>query len=65
MYKLFAGSCYYPSGGYRDFVGSYSTLEAAQAAGEEVGAADSYAPGMRLYDWWHVVANDEIVAYGR
>ena len=46
QFFLFAGSNYYPSGGWRDFAGSYETaLEAVLAAAE---LADGH-------DWWHVI----------
>lgn len=30
MFLLFGGQCFYPSGGWGDFIGSYSSLEAVQ-----------------------------------
>jgi hypothetical protein len=44
FYFLFAGDTYYPSGGWRDFVGRY------ELAGDAVRAAHQ-----RNYDWWHVI----------
>jgi hypothetical protein len=43
-YLIFAGSNYYPSGGWDDFRGSTDTLD----------EATSIAKGGR-HDWWHVV----------
>lgn len=45
-YLLFAGARYYPSGGFRDYVGSFDTIEDAESHGsnEHFG-----------YDWWQVV----------
>jgi hypothetical protein len=43
-YLLFAGYNYYPSGGWDDFVGSYSDLMTALGA----------AANLRQ-DWWHIV----------
>jgi hypothetical protein len=40
-YLLFAGDTYYPSGGAKDFIGSYESLEEAIKA----------VPG---YDWAHI-----------
>jgi hypothetical protein len=34
-YALFAGDCFYPKGGWADFVGFYDTLEAADTAAVE------------------------------
>jgi hypothetical protein len=43
-YILFAGADYYPSGGWRDVVASYPTLE--DALNIAAGITD---------DWWHIV----------
>lgn len=43
MYYLFAGDHYYPSGGAKDFLGAFPSVEAAQAEAKE-----------RSSDWWHV-----------
>lgn len=43
-YMLFAGWDYYPSGGMRDFVGSYDTFDEARED----------ALGM-TGDWWHIL----------
>lgn len=45
-YLLFAGDTYYPSGGWYDFIGSYSTVGEAQAQAQS---------DERHYDWAHVV----------
>lgn len=34
-YALFVGDCYYPDGGWSDFVGFYTSLEEANAAAVE------------------------------
>jgi len=57
MYLLFAGSNYYPSGGWDDFRGEFNTLEEAREAAESSNFSFS------KYDWWHVVYNNEVVAY--
>jgi hypothetical protein len=44
-YLLFAGDQYYPSGGWRDFRGSFATSEEA---------VKHVADWLRV-DWWHVV----------
>jgi hypothetical protein len=43
-YSVFAGHCYYPAGGWIDFVGFIDTL-------------DEVATALPAYDvdWWHVV----------
>lgn len=46
-FLLFAGNNYYPSGGWDDYVDSYSTLEEAKAVGED--RLKSRA------DWSHIV----------
>ena len=51
MYLLFAGSQYYPFGGFFDFQGAYDTVEEAVEAGAR-------------YDWWHVVVGVSIVRSG-
>ena len=43
-FLVFACGCYYPSGGWNDFVGQYSTFEEAVVAGRDA----------RL-DWYQVV----------
>lgn len=45
-FLVFAGSEYYPCGGWEDFVGDYDTVEEAMAA-------DTSGPGP--YRWCHVV----------
>jgi hypothetical protein len=47
MYHLFAGWRYYPSGGLRDLIGSYETMEEAR----EVIKANNW-------DWWHIADSD-------
>lgn len=49
-YLLFAGSDYYPSGGWDDFRGSFKTIEEAKAAAAEI---KSY--GSNVYDWYQIV----------
>lgn len=42
-YALFAGSKYYPSGGWLDFQGSFDSVDEAQGS-------------IRLYhEWWQIV----------
>lgn len=43
-FVLFAGSTYYPSGGWDDYAGSADTLQDALEVGEKIDE-----------DWWHVV----------
>lgn len=52
-YLLFAGDHYYPSGGWHDFVDSFSSEDAAVKHAASLGN-----------DWWHVVCGGEIVASG-
>lgn len=43
-YLLFAGSMYYPSGGWHDFRGSYESIYAAKSAVIDI-----------ICDWYHIV----------
>ena len=45
MFLLFAGSTYYPAGGWSDYRGRYDSLEAATEA----------AANLSGVDWWQVV----------
>lgn len=45
MFLVFAGSNYYPDGGWEDFEGVFPTLEAALGA----------VTNGRKSDWWHIV----------
>jgi hypothetical protein len=53
MFFLFAGMSYYPEGGMGDYVGTYATLEEAQAA---------YWSNGSDYQWAHIatVINGEL-----
>jgi hypothetical protein len=46
QYLLFAGSDYYPSGGWLDFIASFDTMEEAYTTGQS-----------SQYDWFNVVNN--------
>lgn len=48
-YALFAGSFYYPSGGWNDFKGTYHTVQ------EAVDYIEAYANSDEEYDWYHVI----------
>ena len=54
MFALFAGDTYYPSGGWKDLVGVFSTVEAAKAtvAKNHDQLVDMCGSG---YDWYHIV----------
>lgn len=60
-FLVFAGSNYYPCGGWSDFVGAYDSLEEARAAAEErktLGQAyEARGQTFRCTpdDWAHVV----------
>jgi len=57
-YLVFAGSKYYPGGGWDDFVGRFHTLDAAQKSAERaMRKAYDDNPGSEA--WSHVV-NDEV-----
>lgn len=46
-FLVFAGDCYYPSGGWDDFHSDHDTADEAQKAAINAG------------DWWHVVDSQE------
>jgi len=57
---LFRGDKYYPRGGWEDFAGWFSSVEAAEAAGKAM--LNEYGDP---FDWWHVVRlHDGIVSQG-
>lgn len=58
-YLLFAGENYYPLGGWKDFVGSYPSVDAAKAI-LEVPRKDSMGY-MTDDDWAHIVHEGKIV----
>lgn len=45
-YLLFAGSLYYPSGGWDDFIASFDTVDECVARAK----TDPYS-----MDWWHIL----------
>lgn len=47
-YLLFAGDHYYPSGGVRDFVGDFDSIEGAMSELIRFGRSDGF-------DWYHIV----------
>lgn len=52
-YILFGGDCYYPNGGYNDYIGTFDTIERAT-----VDALNRYGNGKggTWHDrWWHIV----------
>lgn len=55
-YILFAGDCYYPSGGWGDYRGRFASIEGAK----------SYLLEKTDWDWWHIVDEErgEIVEEG-
>lgn len=58
MFLIFAGDCYYPSGGWGDYVGSYATEQDARNAITEQGIINDFNRYMikeELYDWYHIV----------
>jgi hypothetical protein len=53
MYLVFAGYHYYPSGGWSDYQGSYSSEKEALQAIANLS-----------YDWWQIVCGEEIINQG-
>jgi len=54
MYLVFSGNVYYPCGGWKDYKGSYSSLEEAVDAAKASTNSDSAT-------WWQVVHDGNIV----
>jgi len=57
-YLLFAGDHYYPSGGWRDFQGSFDTgTEAVEEAqkGKNYSESARRKYEIRPWDWWQVI----------
>lgn len=51
-YLLFAGSQYYPRGGWHDFQGAFNSLPAAHTAAADLMSAMGRS---EAYAWWSVV----------
>ena len=55
MFALFAGSAYYPSGGWNDFKGTFDSITEAEDRfyrGESYGTEKTH---IFYWDWGHVV----------
>jgi hypothetical protein len=52
MYLVFAGSNYYPSGGWRDYLGTFNSENEALKAIANL----SYS-----VDWWQIVFNNVVI----
>jgi len=48
-FLLFAGSTYYPSGGWNDYLGDFDSTEAAKDF--LLSRSTSYSS----FDWWHIL----------
>lgn len=53
-YLLFAGSQYYPSGGWNDFKGDFDSIHDAREAAKLI-----------KWDWAHVVNTDTVKSLGQ
>lgn len=53
MYMVFAGSNYYPQGGWEDHKGTFDTLEEALECAANAGE-----------DWWHIVYDGKVFKSG-
>jgi hypothetical protein len=52
-YFLFGGEIHYPRGGWRDFVGSYDSMEEAMARAR---STDERGVGLSHCNfWWHII----------
>lgn len=47
-FLLFSGDCYYPGGGWEDFIAAFDTEEAAREYAVAASKKDRW-------DWWHIV----------
>ena len=54
-YLLFAGSRYYPAGGWEDFIGFFPTVEAAKKSAE---SKEGEGDGRYIFQWAHVVCKE-------
>ena len=63
-YWLFAGVCYYASGGVHDRQGMYDTITEAVTEGKRRQKSAWSKRAHDVYEWWHVVdiTTGEIVA---
>lgn len=55
-YLVFSFETYYPRGGWRDFHGSFDTLEEAKASspkGDHAHIVDTLTGGVVAQDWWN------------
>ena len=60
MYFLFGGDNYYPSGGWKDLIGIYATLEEAVKEGSSCESIFGSDMLIEKYDWWHVVDGNSL-----
>lgn len=51
-YLLFAGFGYYPSGGFEDFIGEFSSIEDAN---NKVKELDVGSNSLSTFDWYHII----------
>lgn len=51
-YLLFAGSTYYPAGGWHDFRGDFDSIEEAKA---KIDQDEEASDGWGAYDWSHCI----------
>jgi hypothetical protein len=60
-YLVFCGAVYYAEGGWKDFRGSFGTLEEAKQAARPTEDDGYFEDGFEAYWWAHVVRDGEIV----
>lgn len=54
-FMLFAGECFYASGGFHDWVGSFETLEdAVRCAESKVKLYIGSDVESDAFEWWHI-----------
>lgn len=56
-YLLFAGSSYYPRGGWLDFIDSFDTPEEAKEVGQchDIFIFSNKEESYPKYDWFHII----------
>lgn len=52
-YLLFGGPCYYPSGGWGDFMGSFDTVAECITKAKTPDGVYHSTP-----EWWHVIDSE-------
>lgn len=55
-FAVFGGACYYASGGFHDYIGSFDTIEDAERVASATHQLHSGTDRQEDdYEWWHIV----------